>query len=111
MKNTDLINKFILGEEKGKIGHLFIENNVLYNYGYHFPISLRVKGENGFKFVVNLDKYSQTTSKIQNQFKRMAEKDIIAGFYTEDLKDLIFEKPQNIEELNKLLVIKGLNKE
>lgn len=109
VKNEDIIKNFIRGLEKGRTQNLFISENVLYSYGYHFPISLRVKDGDGFKFVSNLSKYSQTTSTIQNKFKYFADNKILTSLNTNDLKSIIEDNPRTIDDLNKCLILRNLN--
>ena len=48
-------------QEKGKGSHLFFEDNIIYSYGYHFPIACIMKKENIALF--NSASYSVSTSK------------------------------------------------
>jgi bifunctional DNA-binding transcriptional regulator/antitoxin component of YhaV-PrlF toxin-antitoxin module len=52
-----------------KGSRIFFEGDILYSYGYHFPLA--VKSKNGY--VLNGDKYSVTTSKHQSITRQMAE--------------------------------------
>lgn len=61
MNNRQVAEAFARGETKGNGNNMFIENNVLFSYGYHFPLAVRVAG--GFLF--NVDRYSNSTSKHQ----------------------------------------------
>lgn len=66
MTNEQLVEAFANGATKGKSNSMFIEGNVIYSYGKHFPLAIRVsKG-----FLINTDKYSVTTSKHQKLVKR-----------------------------------------
>lgn len=64
----------------GKYGgyNLFYENQVLYSYGYHFPLAVRASKESeipdgaegfgcGVQYIINGDKYSLSTSSHQNE--------------------------------------------
>jgi len=66
MKNKNVCELFAQGETEGKTQHLFIEGNVIYSYGYHFPLSVRLFGG----YVVNSDGYSVTTSKHKTELLR-----------------------------------------
>ena len=67
MRNKDVIENFVEGIRGGRTKTLFVEGNVLYSYGYHFPLAVRgYSKEHGRKFVVNKDKYSSTTSRHQS---------------------------------------------
>lgn len=68
---------------KGSMGryggyNLFYENQVLYSYGYHFPLAVRASKESeipdgaegfgcGVQYIINGDKYSLSTSSHQNE--------------------------------------------
>jgi len=78
MKNWDVIKKFVNGEKEGRTKHLFIEGNVLYSYGHHFPIAIRTN-----MFIVNMDKYSVTTSRHQSYLRGMLE-----GYVSSNTKEM-----------------------
>jgi hypothetical protein len=62
MKNEQVVEEF-LNDGEGKTKNLYFENKngkmVLYSYGYHFPICIKLK--DGYLF--NIDGYSSTTSR------------------------------------------------
>jgi len=100
MKNTQVTDDFIYGVES-KTPHLFSKKNkevlVLYSYGYHFPLSIKL---NDGVFLINSDGYSNTTS----QHKRHLCRSL--GF--NNFKDLEQNHDNNIilmttEELNYVL--------
>lgn len=68
----DLIQAFSEGATKGKSSNMFIEENVLYSYGHHFPLLVRMKhwpsrrGNPNAGYLLNADKYSITTSNHQS---------------------------------------------
>lgn len=70
MTNLQIAEKFARGGVSGKANSMFLEaagnGNVIYSYGYHFPIALIRGGECFF----NTDKYSRTTSKQQSQVRQ-----------------------------------------
>lgn len=70
MRNLELAELFVNGNGDGNGSHLFIENNVMYSYGYHFPIAVRLSDGN---FIVNKDRCSMTTSTHQNYVRRELE--------------------------------------
>ena len=47
---------------KGKAGNIFFEGNVIYSYGYHFPIAIVLNSATK-RAVLNSDKYSVSTSR------------------------------------------------
>jgi len=67
VKNINVIQDFRdleNTENADKTRHLFIEDNVLYSYGYHYPLCIKLKNESGyFSFFINSDGYSNTTAR------------------------------------------------
>ena len=63
-KNRDVAELFAQGKTdiRNHNGSLFVEGDVIYSYGLHFPIALRLYGE----AVFNADRYSVTTSHHQS---------------------------------------------
>lgn len=64
MKNIDVIKKFINGETYGKTQNLKIEGKALINY----ETVIAEHTTDGLK--VNVEKYSQSTSTIQNALRK-----------------------------------------
>ena len=62
MNNCDLAQEFANGARSGEGSHMIIDGDVIYSYGKHFPMAIR-KGD---KTYVNIDKYSQSTSRHQS---------------------------------------------
>ena len=58
MNQATLIKKFADGRERGSASHMFIEGDILFSYGHHFPLLVRMP----WGFLQNADKYSVTTS-------------------------------------------------
>jgi len=58
---SSLISEFVKGKTRGNASNMFIEGDVLYSYGHHFPMFVRTK----FGFLLNADKYSSSTSQHQ----------------------------------------------
>lgn len=56
---ADLVQRFVNGATKGMASNLFAEGDVLYSYGHHFPLLLRL---NRGGYLVNGDYYSVSTS-------------------------------------------------
>jgi hypothetical protein len=56
--NQSVADLFAEGYTEGESGNMFIEGNVVYSYGHHFPIAVR----SGGKVYFNSDGYSMTTS-------------------------------------------------
>jgi hypothetical protein len=62
MNQSSLVDKFVKGGTKGSASNMFVEGNVLYSYGHHFPMLVRTS----FGYLLNADKYSSTTSSHQS---------------------------------------------
>lgn len=60
MNNAQLAQNFAQGDTSGKTGHMFIDGNIIYSYGYHFPIASLI----GARYALfNSDGYSNTTAR------------------------------------------------
>lgn len=69
MTNTQLAERFATSEKEGKANSMFIENNTIFSYGYHFPIARKMDktDENGKTIVLFTNRgYSNTTAKHKN---------------------------------------------
>ena len=69
MKNTELIDIFLNSYQgnKAKTKSLFFEDNILYSYGYHYPLCIKLTDH---KFIINNRGYSMTTSTHTNHLIR-----------------------------------------
>lgn len=105
MKNIDVVKAFIRGDEHGTGGHIFIDKNVLFSYGEHFPMAIRLKdslvnNSMGYKFIVNKDTYSKTTSRHQSMFlKEINKNDIIKEVRTHEMRNFV-----NIESVREAML-------
>lgn len=76
--NSEIINRFANGATKGKSANIFIEGDVLYDFGRHFPLLIRMPSwgpkvfNEGSPLLMNADKYSVTTSAHQSIAARKA---------------------------------------
>jgi hypothetical protein len=120
MKNQEVVKAFVNGETEKKGSHLFIEGNVLYSYGYHFPLIVRLFGG----YLINIDSYSRTTSKHQgmiireltpfsclSDLKRAKENTNLNGilfFNTEKLKEIIALNPETLEDVKTKLILSAI---
>ena len=78
MKNVDVLESFVNGESGAKTKTLFIDGNRLYNYRTCIAERTpRTDGSHSFK--VNTTKYSNSTTRIQNQLMDLVP---IAGLST-----------------------------
>ena len=66
MRNRDLADRFISGAEKGNGSNMFIDGDIIYSYGYHFPIAKRLGSG---MYLVNSESYSSTTSAQQSHVR------------------------------------------
>lgn len=63
MTNSQIAEKFASGAEKGNGSNMFIEGDVIYSYGFHFPIARRLN----YNTVLYTSKgYSNSTAKHKN---------------------------------------------
>lgn len=69
MKNVDVIQMFIDGENRGATKNLYIENDKLINYGTVLAVREYANGD--YQFRLNMTKYSSSTSTIQNKMHAM----------------------------------------
>lgn len=78
LTNQQIADDFSNGIAHGKANSMFIEYenglNIIYSYGYHFPIAVTVSitREPSFAYF-NSDKYSVTTSRQQGMVRRTLE--------------------------------------
>jgi len=119
MKNEDVVFNFVNGYENIRTENLFFEDDILYSYGYHFPLCIRLIGG----WVINLNGYSNTTARHKGllcyalnntNFKELENNkpnDIIL-LNTEQLKNLIPRIKElnikSIEDLKNWLIINNL---
>ena len=101
MKNSDVCKNFVNGVIS-KTKHLFIEKSrngviVLYSYGYHFPLGIKLIDNN---FLVNQNRYSNTTSRHKSNLLNCLNKDNILFCNTEKLKEIIDKGFKTITEIS-----------
>ena len=97
MKNADVVDNFVKGfVDGGRTGNVFIEDNVIYSYGHHFPLGIRF---NDGVFAVNCDGYSQSTACHKGLLVRALEYDEIVFLDTKDMKRVIDKKITTKKEL------------
>lgn len=60
MNHSDVMDRFAKRSGTGHAGNVFSEGNAIYSYGYHFPMALAL--DNQKLFLINGDRYSNTTS-------------------------------------------------
>lgn len=77
MKNRELAQMFANGETEGEGSHMFIKDNAIYSYGYHFPISVRLSNGLDDVYLFVEEGYSQTTSKHKNYVQSAIRGEIV----------------------------------
>ena len=109
VSHDNIVNAFVNGETKLKGSRMFIDGNVIYSYGYHFPIALRL--EKGV-FLFNKDGYSVSTSRHKNKVKRAIEGVLtrIIEVSTDRIKKAIDLRINNSHELITKEIMEELEK-
>lgn len=97
MRNKILAEQFANGVREGKGSNMFIDKNVIYSYGRHFPIAVRLWNDYDFVFIVTTRKYSSSTSRHTTYVKSaIGDKKII---YKDALNSIIFKGITELKEL------------
>jgi len=65
MRNVDVLFAFVTGLNKQRTKHLFIDNDRLYHHSTCLAERKR-KRDGSYSYVVNVSKYSSSTTTIQN---------------------------------------------
>ncbi len=85
--NRDLARLFAQGARRGKAHNMFIEGDVIYSYGHHFPIAMRLPNVRG-GYLFTKDRYSHTTAVHKGHVRRaIGDKYVLAS--TKDLLEVI----------------------
>ena len=129
-RNSEVIDEFVRYglDENIKAKHLFFIKDVLFSYGSHYPLCIRLK--NGF--LINGSGYSMTTSTHTNelirqitgnsvynlkQLKReieMGEIDDIKVLSTQEMQKFIDENTQqnlsfiSVDDIDKIKILKAI---
>ncbi|UUV46127.1 hypothetical protein [Bacillus phage vB_BanS-Thrax1] len=69
MRNVDVLFAFVTGLNKQRTKNLFIDNDRLYHHNTCLAERKR-KRDGSYSYVVNVSKYSQSTTTIQNALLR-----------------------------------------
>ena len=67
LSQSTLIERFSKGAESGSASNVFVEDDVIYSYGHHFPLAIRQDWGADIRYIVNGDRYSASTSAHQSQ--------------------------------------------
>ena len=98
MNNKQLAKYFSMGKAKGKSLNMFIDNDTIYYYGYHFPIARRYKG-----FILfNTKGYSNTTAKHKNEVLSFLNDDDVVYLMNCDVNKITSEIVNNLRVISEL---------
>lgn len=78
---------------------------MLYDYGYHFPIAIKLNDD---YVILNIQKYSQTTSRHQTILINNIQDDRIIEVTTSEIRDIINKRPM-ITDIKELIMDKMEN--
>jgi len=81
--NADVCERFREGKRTGEAHNLFIEGNVLYSFGRHYPLAIRFSDG----WAINTEGYSQSTSRHRTHMCRAL------GY---EFKELLDNRPDHI---------------
>jgi hypothetical protein len=107
VKNIDVIKEFVSygTNEKIKTNNVFFEQDVLFSYGYHFPMAVRLKDG----WIINRSKYSSSTSKHQGYLKRLIGGNI-KEMNTAELKEFLLSEIARSEKGIRFITFEELHK-
>jgi hypothetical protein len=75
-------------QNEGKAGNIFFENNVIYSYGYHFPVAQFYDKDNETIVLFTSKNYSNSTAKHKHVINSaLSHYTIIEAFKIKDVKD------------------------
>ena len=83
--HESVARNFVDGK-KSTGNRMFTDGRIIYSYGEHFPIALKLKNGN---YLFNTDKYSHSTSKHQNYVRREIDGYVGAECSTEEIRNAI----------------------
>jgi hypothetical protein len=100
MRISNVAQMFAEGETTGGTKDLFIEGNVIYSYGHHFPIAIRFSDGT---IIFNKDGYSMSTSRHKNLVRSALNLDEGSSktvfMNTDQMNGLIYAEIDTIAEL------------
>ena len=112
MKNQEVVYEFMNSyhpNEKIKAKHLFFQENVLYSYGFHFPLCIKFEGG----FILNLNGYSNTTSRhkglVLRELNFNSFKELQKGFNKKEVNNILLLSTEQINKLMENLKINEVN--
>jgi hypothetical protein len=79
-KNIDVIKAFANGDSKPKTKNLHIEDDKLFNYNTCIAERWEKLGGEEYGFVINVTRYSQSTTTIQNKIVDIIPEDLVANY-------------------------------
>ena len=63
VSHSDIAYNFSIGTKKDKGSRMFIEDDTIYSYGYHFKIAQRMPIRDNIDYLFNTEEYSVSTAK------------------------------------------------
>ncbi len=101
--NYEVARAFSNGETKPHTKYMFIDDDTIYSYGYHFPMARKIKDG---VYLINSNSYSSSTSKHMGHVKTslMWSKQIyLKGCDLKNIELQILSNNEQIDILNDLL--------
>jgi hypothetical protein len=88
MNHSQISHLFFSENRKNrKSSNIFIDGNIIYSYGHHFPLAKEIEHKGQKYLFVNTYSYSNSTSKHQNHLRRAINKDLyLKVFYVDFLR-------------------------
>jgi len=103
MKNQQVAEIFVRSERETKTKNLFIDKNVLYSYGHHFPLCVKLLGG----FIINSDSYSVSTARHKGYIVRKLNGNFIL-MNIKQIREVIENNIKTIEEAKNFFILKAL---
>ena len=91
---------FAEGKTKGKGSRMFIDGNIIYSHGYHFPIAKRVRHNGKLLILFNANGYSMSTSQHKSYVRRCLDCEVVEVEAC-DLRNVLPQYKHNILTITK----------
>ncbi len=88
LPHLTLIERFTKGATGGSASNLYIEDDVIYSYGHHFPLAIRQDWGQNVRYLINGDRNSVSTSTHQNLCIQNLEPNVQVPFSALESADL-----------------------
>jgi len=93
--HEDVVKNWKIGKDS-EGSSMFSEGRVIYSYGRHFPIAIKL--DDGH-YLFNKDKYSKTTSQHQTLVRRAIPENNVTELDTEDMREVDRKNISSMKEL------------